>query len=245
MFACSSALLVSCGDDEDAATDDNDGDRSSPEETGSVCESNDQCFSDVDDLQGDPLCLERVREGYCTHTCESDGDCCAAEGECDTDLNQVCSPFESTGDMMCFLSCEKEDIQASDYEDDGEYCQREASPDFICRSSGGGANNRKVCVPGDCGVGASCDVDADCDTDLDCLDDFSGGYCGVSGCEENGDCPGDSKCVMQGDTGFCFKSCNSESDCTFCRYGSSGIACESDVEYAEEGTDGSVCLPAR
>ena len=33
--------------------------------------------------------------------------------------------------------------------DPTEFCQREAHPDFICRSSGGGSNNRKVCVPGD------------------------------------------------------------------------------------------------
>src|ERR1051325_4987870 len=58
-----------------------------PEETGSVCKTNDQCFAGVAEgtLEGDPLCITRVRDGYCTHTCESDDNCCAVSGECKTD----------------------------------------------------------------------------------------------------------------------------------------------------------------
>ena len=70
-----------------------------PEQTGSACEVDGDCFPDVADgeLQGEPLCLTRVRDGYCTHTCETDDNCCAVEGECKTDLAQVCSPFHHVG----------------------------------------------------------------------------------------------------------------------------------------------------
>ena len=236
-----------CSDDDESDAD-NDG-RDSPEETGSACEVADDCFAEVDaeELQGDALCLDRVRDGYCTHTCTSDDDCCAAEGECDTNIEQVCSPFESTGDMMCFLSCEPDAIDASgsDAEDEQEYCQREASPDFICRSSGGGSENRKVCVPGDCGVGASCADDADCDTDLDCIDDFRGGYCGARDCETDDDCPGDSLCITDGGDNFCMQTCNGDTDCSFCRYGDPAT-CSDDVDYADPDTSsGSVCVPDR
>ena len=65
---------------------------------------------------------------------------------------------------MCFLGCERADIEGWDggVVDENEYCQRQVHSDFICRSSGGGSQNRKVCVPGDCGVGESCGRDTDC-----------------------------------------------------------------------------------
>lgn len=135
------ALLVgfACGEDEGE-------DESSPDYAGEACVSIDECYDDVEPgtLQGDPICLDRVTGGYCTHQCQTDADCCAVEGECRSDFPQVCSPFESTGMMMCFLSCEAADI--GDYEE-GAFCQEEAHPDFACRSSGGGSANRKVCVP--------------------------------------------------------------------------------------------------
>ena len=106
-------------------------------------------------------CLDRVRGGYCTNLCETDADCCAVAGECETNLKQVRSPFESTGQKMCFLSCEDEDIAAAtaahglpdagDAGDAGDpatlYCQTFAAPNTTCRSSGGGSSNRKVCIP--------------------------------------------------------------------------------------------------
>ena len=129
------AALAACGDDDgDSAAD-----RGSPEETASSCETTADCFEGLE-VDGDALCLDRVRGGHCTHTCEADEDCCAVEGECETGIEQVCSPFESTGEMMCFLSCEADriDTDSETFEDDSEYCQRRVSPDFICRSSGGG-----------------------------------------------------------------------------------------------------------
>lgn len=224
----------------------------SPEQTGSVCEVASDCYPDVTvdgGVLGEPLCLDRVRGGYCTHLCESDDDCCAVEGECETDLPQVCSPFESTGQMMCFLSCEEEDMVPYDggagWSDENEFCQREASADFICRSSGGGAANRKICVPGDCGVGAACVTDDDCTGDLDCVTTLTGGYCGRGACTANADCPNGSVCVELGDgKNYCLSRCNADSDCSFCRPWGDPTACTDDVTYVESGQSGRVCKPA-
>lgn len=135
------ALLVglACGED-------GDGDESSPDYAGEACVAADECYDEVEPgtLRGDPICLDRVEGGYCTHLCQTDADCCAVEGECRSDFPQVCAPFESTGMMMCFLSCEAADIEGYD---EGSFCQDQAHPAFGCRSTGGGAANRKVCVP--------------------------------------------------------------------------------------------------
>jgi hypothetical protein len=115
---------------------------------GEPCDHADQCYErlgdDRDELRGEPLCLGDVPGGYCTHLCESDADCCAVDGECEDGLPQVCAPFQSTGMMMCFLSCER--AATGDHEE-GAYCREFAHRDFGCRSTGGGSQNRKVCVP--------------------------------------------------------------------------------------------------
>lgn len=116
------------------------------EQAGQPCAAPSECYPDIDqaDLQGEVLCLDKVAGGYCTHLCETDADCCAVDGECKTGHPQVCSPFESTGQKMCFLSCEKDVI--GDQEETA-YCVEFANAAFGCRSSGGGTENRKVCVP--------------------------------------------------------------------------------------------------
>ena len=202
---CTLALLgaSACSDKSDKSSQDTSSDRI--ENTGAACQIPSDCYPNVDvaTIQGEVRCLDRVHDGYCTHLCETDDDCCAADGECTENIRQVCSPFESTDLTMCFLSCEKsdlvapEDAPASDPIDDNEYCQREAGAEFICRSSGGGSENRKVCVPGDCGgVGSSCGADGDCEDGLTCLADFDGGYCGLLGCSANEDCPDGTACVQ-------------------------------------------------
>jgi hypothetical protein len=135
-----------------------------PENTGQTCKAPADCYPGLDagTLQGEVQCLDRVTGGYCTHLCKTDSDCCAVPGECRGNLKQVCSPFESTGQMMCFLSCEEEDIEAAPKPDAGSadagsadagplddslFCTTYASSAFRCRSSGGGSRNRKVCVP--------------------------------------------------------------------------------------------------
>ena len=237
--------LGGCGSDD---SDDSDGTSTdgSPEPTGATCEADDECYPDVGDgaLVGDELCLTDVRGGYCTHTCTDDADCCAAEGECKTDLEQVCSPFQSTGQMLCFLSCEADDIP--DERDEQEYCQEEASRDFICRSSGGGSDNRKICVPGDCDVGAACDDDADCSGDLICARTPRGGYCTVTSCFTNDHCPNDSLCVRWSDTvSYCAARCQADSDCSFCRGDDVRATCTTDADFVEGDDSAAVCVPPR
>lgn len=129
-----------------SCSDGDPGDSSSPDQAGEACVAPDECYPDVEPgaLLGDPICLDRVEGGYCTHLCQTDADCCAVEGECRSEFPQVCAPFENTGMMMCFLSCEAADIGDAD---EGAFCQEQVHPAFGCRSTGGGATNRKVCVP--------------------------------------------------------------------------------------------------
>lgn len=95
-------------------------------------------------------CLTQLQNGYCTHTCQSDADCCALPGECVTGFKQVCAPFESSGEMYCFLSCEASAIAAAPdagASDATAYCQKWANPTFTCRSTGGGSQNQLFCGP--------------------------------------------------------------------------------------------------
>ncbi|MEZ4446020.1 MAG: hypothetical protein R3B72_43490 [Polyangiaceae bacterium] len=130
-------------------------------QTGQSCVVADDCFATVadrDQIPGAFQCLDRVEGGYCTHECTSDADCCSIEGECPNQAHQVCGPFESTGLMLCFISCENTDV--GDMDPDA-YCDSYAR-DFICRSTGGGSANRKVCVPGGgnpCGLADDCNAD--------------------------------------------------------------------------------------
>lgn len=247
LITCASVhWLGGCGSDNDGDDADGTSTSGSPEPTGAACKVADECFPDVADgaLVGDALCLTDVRGGYCTHTCTQDEDCCAADGECKTNLEQVCSPFQSTGQMMCFLSCEANDIP--DDRDEQQYCQEEASRDFICRSSGGGANNRKICVPGDCGVGAACNGDDDCSGELTCLDGPRGGYCTETGCDSSDDCPGDTACVSWSDSvTYCAVRCQADSDCSFCRGDDLAATCTADTNFIIDDDSTEVCVPRR
>lgn len=134
--------LVGCSNDNKGAQ--------TVENTGTSCAVPAECYPglDAETLKGAVQCLTRVTGGYCTHLCTTDADCCAVPGECKSGFKQVCSPFESTGMKMCFLSCEKADITASETGvDETTYCHNYANAAFACRSSGGGSENRKVCVP--------------------------------------------------------------------------------------------------
>jgi len=167
-------LAVSCGDDPDNDDDGGSGQGLSGS-TGQGCSVPDDCFGDValrDDIQGEFTCLDRVEGGYCTHECVTDDDCCAVEGECPDGVNHVCGPFESTGLMLCFISCENEDLGG---EDSDAYCDG-FHADFICRSTGGGSDNKKVCVPGG---GNACNDENDCAADFPhcCEDDLGVDRC--------------------------------------------------------------------
>lgn len=132
-------LLPACSSDDDGG----------PTNTGQACASADQCYPGVKagELLGDAVCLDKVTNGYCTHHCTQDSDCCAATGECTGGHAEVCSPFESTGELYCFLSCEDSDLEKTKVTDPDQYCHAYAGPTFGCRSTGGGSENRKVCMP--------------------------------------------------------------------------------------------------
>ena len=239
--ACFLLILAACSSDD--AAEKGDETTGSPDQVGSVCLTPDDCYPGLDhnDLSGAVECIDRVPEGYCTHQCSDDADCCAVEGECETDLPQVCSPFESTGMMMCFLSCEDADVQAAGAEDAAAFCQDNVSPYFQCRSSGGGADNRKICVPGACGHGAACSADADCGGGgLVCIAEIDGGYCGVRDCQSSADCPVDSSCITHAGMNYCASDCVAASDCGFCRPAGTTAACSADVTFVDGGT--SVCV---
>lgn len=174
MAAC--AVIVACGGSDDAVTgappDGGAADSGprGPEQTGQECTTATACYggvaeagADAGGIRGEVVCLTKVPNGYCTHKCNDDADCCAAPGECRTGLKQVCAPLENQPDKYCFLSCEDADVtagiasQAADGGYDGgatdggsredAYCHAFASTGLKCRSTGGGKNNRKVCLP--------------------------------------------------------------------------------------------------
>jgi hypothetical protein len=132
--------LAACGDDDDGAGLTN---------TGQSCTAVDQCYPGLDQstLIGEAECLDRVEDGYCTHHCTVDTDCCGVDGECLGNRAQVCGPLESTDEMYCFLSCEDDDLKKTTLTDADAYCETYVSAAFHCRSTGGGSKNRKVCLP--------------------------------------------------------------------------------------------------
>lgn len=169
-----SGIVLACSSDDDAAIPPATVPDAGPrgvEPAGQACTAASQCYPNLADagggdagVQGTVTCLDRVTNGYCTHTCTSDSDCCATPGECRTGVKQVCAPFTNdSSTKYCFLSCDAADIQtaiaanaSAGYYDGGTvdsgsvdtaYCQSYASVYATCRSSGGGNQNRKVCVP--------------------------------------------------------------------------------------------------
>jgi hypothetical protein len=115
------------------------------EQAGQACGVAGDCYKGLKTApKGEVMCLTRVEGGYCTHLCQTNADCCAVDGECKTGLPQVCGPFESTGQRMCFLSCAGSVVGSAD---PNAYCQQNAHKSFVCRSTGGGSENEKVCVP--------------------------------------------------------------------------------------------------
>jgi hypothetical protein len=144
VFFAVSASIAACSDDPPPPRVEN---------AGSSCTAPEQCYPNVVDggvIKGTVTCITKVTGGYCSHTCETDADCCAVEGECRSNFKQVCSPLTNeTTPKYCLLSCEAVDITASGDPNatEANYCQTYASQYMGCRSSGGGVENRKVCLP--------------------------------------------------------------------------------------------------
>jgi hypothetical protein len=114
--------------------------------TGSTCATASDCYPNITGIRGTVSCLTQVPNGYCTHSCSSDGDCCHAQGECSNAQAhpEVCAPLENNSATNCFLSCEDSLLGGMSGDD---YCHQFANQNFGCRSTGGGHNNRKVCLP--------------------------------------------------------------------------------------------------
>lgn len=97
------------------------------------CEAAEDCADWVPD-EATAVCLPKADDGFCSWECSADTDC---EGDADEDFAYVCSSFESTAGMYCFPQC-----------NDGEDSALEECPGgFTCRSTGGGADNRRICFP--------------------------------------------------------------------------------------------------
>jgi hypothetical protein len=170
-FGLLGVVALACGsDDEPAPAPTPDAGPRGVEPAGQACAHASECYAGIDggadsgQLRGEVACLDKIPNGYCTHECEADTDCCAVPGECLTNVKQVCSPFTNVSTpKYCFLSCEDEDIDRAiaahadaGYYDGGlidggsredEFCRSFASIHATCRSSGGGNENRKVCIP--------------------------------------------------------------------------------------------------
>jgi len=122
------------------------------QKTGMSCKAPTDCYPGVDAgaLQGTVVCLS-LTNGYCSHTCTKDSDCCAVSGECTGGIKEVCAPLESNAQTYCFVSCDSADISATSGADGGAdpnaYCASVAGVGFNCRSTGGGAANKRFCGP--------------------------------------------------------------------------------------------------
>jgi hypothetical protein len=120
--------------------------------TGQSCKVASDCYkglTDASGLHGEVMCLS-LQNGYCSHTCTQDTDCCAVSGECPAGIREVCAPLESNMQTYCFVSCDDADLPTSadgGKEDSTAYCHRIAGSSFTCRSTGGGAANKKFCGP--------------------------------------------------------------------------------------------------
>ena len=168
LASTSMVLALACGSSDSSTSSSSSGGApdSGPrgvEPAGQTCTAPSQCYGGVDGgsdagaIRGEITCLTKVTDGYCTHVCAQDSDCCAAPGECLSGVKEVCSPLENQGAQYCFLSCEDDDIRralaanADAGVDAGaggdDYCRTFAGAATTCRSSGGGSKNRKVCLP--------------------------------------------------------------------------------------------------
>jgi hypothetical protein len=120
---------------------------SPPATTSSACTSAAQCYPGVDAgaLQGTPACLTTVGNGYCTHTCSSNADCCSGPDHCAAEgIKEICGSFESSGATYCFVSCATADLPAGTT-DASAFCARTVGGSASCRSSGGGSAPTKFC----------------------------------------------------------------------------------------------------
>lgn len=100
----------------------------------------DDCFEGLE-IQGDAICFTQVEGGYCSHTCTSNADCCAVEGECDPAFDYVCTGLEERSGSFCFVACNLEGFSGGDQ----SICDAVAEG-LECRNTGRGVGSQ-VCLP--------------------------------------------------------------------------------------------------
>ncbi len=97
-----------------------------------ACEAAAQCESLVPE-SATAQCVEKEQGGFCTWSCQSALDCA---GDADDEWEFTCAPFESSPGLYCFPHCNQ------------EVSDNLACPEgYGCRSTGGGADNERICFP--------------------------------------------------------------------------------------------------
>jgi hypothetical protein len=97
------------------------------------------------------------------------------------------------------------------------------------------------------GVGAECTVADDCTEEgQSCLDNFAGGYCGISACTGDADCPDGSACITHDDAvNYCFLVCLDKADCNENRSVANEANCNGSgtVTFVDDDLGRKVCVP--
>ena len=99
------------------------------------------------------------------------------------------------------------------------------------------------------GVGAECVATEDCDedTEQECLQEFAGGYCGISNCESDLDCPETSACIAHEEggstTNYCFRTCAEKFECNENRSVDNESNCSSNVVFIDGAQGRKACVP--
>lgn len=96
------------------------------------------------------------------------------------------------------------------------------------------------------GVGAQCATNDDCNPDIEatCLTQFTGGYCGLTGCESDADCPEASACIRHTDgENYCFRVCRDKPECNVNRDAANAANCSASVEFVDPAMGRKACVP--
>jgi len=109
---------------------------------------------------------------------------------------------------------------------------------------GGGTDADRI------GVGAMCTANADCLQGGDaaivqqCLQQFRGGYCGLTGCTGNVDCPYGSACVAHTDgQNYCFRICLDKGECNLNRTPDVESNCSANIDFVDGRQGSKACVP--